>query len=161
MRWSGGIGHACKFAGVVACALVLAACSRQGQPREYGLGATDLWPRRARREFAVNVGDLVHFQEDSAALSGGRKASCATLAHTDRHPSATGARRAAGHVGETFLAQVGVNAARMRTISWQERPVRSVMRHLLDAESPRPDGAEQRRRRPFSRQRSAPSQMRT
>ena len=57
MRWSGGIGHACKFAGVVAFALVLAACSRHGQPREYGLGATDsvASPRRAQG-FCVHCG---------------------------------------------------------------------------------------------------------
>jgi len=142
MRWSGGIGHACKFAGVVACALVLAACSRQ-QPREYGLGATDsVASPGSPQEFAVNVGDLVHFQEDSAALSGEAQGILRNQArwlnqysqytitiqgHADERGTreynlALGARRAMSV--RTFLAQVGVNAARMRTISYgKERPI--------------------------------------
>ena len=142
MRWSGGIGHACKFAGVVACALVLAACSRQ-QPREYGLGATDsVASPGSPQEFAVNVGDLVHFQEDSAALSGEAQGILRNQArwlnqysqytitiqgHADERGTreynlALGARRAMSV--RTFLAQVGINAARMRTISYgKERPI--------------------------------------
>ena len=142
MRWSGGIGHACKFAGVVACALVLAACSRQ-QPREYGLGATDsVASPGSPQEFAVNVGDLVHFQEDSAALSGEAQGILRNQArwlnqysqytitiqgHADERGTreynlALGARRAMSV--RTFLAQVGINASRMRTISYgKERPV--------------------------------------
>ena len=142
MRWSGGIGHACKFAGVVACALVLAACSRQ-QPREYGLGATDsVASPGSPQEFAVNVGDLVHFEEDSAALSGEAQGILRNQArwlnqysqytitiqgHADERGTreynlALGARRAMSV--RTFLAQVGVSAARMRTISYgKERPI--------------------------------------
>lgn len=142
MRWSGGIGHACKFAGVVAFALVLAACSRQ-QPREYGLGATDaVASPGSPQEFAVNVGDLVHFQEDSAALSGEAQGilrnqarwlnqysqyTIAIQGHADERGTreynlALGARRAMSV--RTFLAQVGVSAARMRTISYgKERPI--------------------------------------
>ena len=143
MRWSGGIGRACKFAGVVAFALVLAACSRHGQPREYGLGATDaVASPGSPQEFAVNVGDLVHFQEDSAALSGEAQGILRNQArwlnqysqytitiqgHADERGTreynlALGARRAMSV--RTFLAQVGVNAARMRTISYgKERPI--------------------------------------
>jgi peptidoglycan-associated lipoprotein len=142
MRWSGGIGHACKIAGVVALALVLAACSRQ-QPKEYGLGATDsVASPGSPQEFAVNVGDLVHFQEDSAALSGEAQGILRNQArwlnqypqytitiqgHADERGTreynlALGARRAVSV--RTFLAQVGVSAARMRTISYgKERPI--------------------------------------
>jgi peptidoglycan-associated lipoprotein len=142
MRWSGGIGHACKIAGVVALALVLAACSRQ-QPKEYGLGATDsVASPGSPQEFAVNVGDLVHFQEDSAALSGEAQGILRNQArwlnqypqytitiqgHADERGTreynlALGARRAMSV--RTFLAQVGVSAARMRTISYgKERPI--------------------------------------
>ena len=71
MRWSGGVGHACKVAGVVAIALLMAACARHGEPREYGIGTTgSVAAPGSPQEFAVNVGDLVHFEEDSSALSG-------------------------------------------------------------------------------------------
>lgn len=142
MRWSGGIGYACKIAGVVALALVLAACSRQ-QPKEYGLGATDsVASPGSPQEFAVNVGDLVHFEEDSAALSGEAQGILRNQArwlnqypqytitiqgHADERGTreynlALGARRAMSV--RTFLAQVEVSAARMRTISYgKERPI--------------------------------------
>src|SRR4051794_23822336 len=71
MRWSGGIDRACKFAGVFVVAVLLAACARHGQPREYGIGSTgSVATPGSPQEFAVNVGDLVHFQEDSSALTG-------------------------------------------------------------------------------------------
>ena len=71
MRSSGGVGHACKVAGVVAIALLMAACARHGEPKEYGIGTTgSVAAPGSPQEFAVNVGDLVHFEEDSSALSG-------------------------------------------------------------------------------------------
>ena len=71
MRSSGGIGHVCKFAGVVAIALLMAACGRHGEPKEYGIGTTgSIAAPGSPQEFAVNVGDLVHFEEDSSTLSG-------------------------------------------------------------------------------------------
>src|SRR6185369_200579 len=71
MRSSGGVSHACKVAGVVAIALLMAACARHGEPKEYGIGTTgSLVAPGSPQEFAVNVGDLVHFEEDSSALSG-------------------------------------------------------------------------------------------
>lgn len=71
MRWNGGVGHACKVAGVVAIALLMAACARHGEPKEYGIGTTgSVAAPGSPQEFAVNVGDLVHFEEDSSALSG-------------------------------------------------------------------------------------------
>ena len=71
MRWSGGVNRACKLAGVLAIAFALAACSRQQPQRNMGLGDRRGRPRRGRRRnFAVNVGDVVHFQEDSSDLTG-------------------------------------------------------------------------------------------
>src|SRR5215470_19943276 len=74
MRSSGGINRACAVAGAVAIAFLLAACARHGTPQEYGLGTTgSVATPGSPQEFAVNVGDLVHFEEDSSALSGEAK----------------------------------------------------------------------------------------
>ena len=142
MRWSGGIGRACKFAGVVAIALVLAACSRQGQPKQYGLGGEGPVTPGTERDFAVNVGDVVHFQVDSPALTGEAQGILRNQArwlnqypqytitiqgHADERGTreynlALGARRATSV--RSFLASQGVNASRMRTVSYgKERPV--------------------------------------
>jgi len=143
MRWSGGIDHACKIAGVLLLALVLAACSRHGQPKEYGLGSTgSVASPGSPQEFAVNVGDLVHFQEDSSALTGEAQGILRNQArwlnqysqyaitiegHADERGTreynlALGARRATSV--RSFLANQGVSAARMRTISYgKERPI--------------------------------------
>ena len=41
------------------------------QPKEYGLGGEGpVTCQDTERDFAVNVGDMVHFQEDSSALTG-------------------------------------------------------------------------------------------
>jgi len=143
MRSSGGVGHACKVAGVVAIALLMAACARHGEPREYGIGTTgSVAAPGSPQEFAVNVGDLVHFEEDSSALSGearsilGHQASWLNQypqyrvtieGHADERGTreynlALGARRAMAV--RTFLASQGVNAARIKTISYgKERPI--------------------------------------
>ena len=142
MRWSGGIGRVCKFAGVVAIALVLAACSRQGQPKQYGLGGEGPVTPGTERDFAVNVGDVVHFQVDSPALTGEAQGILRNQArwlnqypqytitiqgHADERGTreynlALGARRATSV--RSFLASQGVTASRMRTVSYgKERPV--------------------------------------
>lgn len=142
MRWSGGIGRACKIAGVVAMALVLAACSRSAQPRQYGLGGEGSAAPGTERDFAVNVGDVVHFAEDSSALSGEAQTILRNQArwlnqypqytitiegHADERGTreynlALGARRATSV--KSFLAQSGVRAARIRTVSYgKERPI--------------------------------------
>ena len=142
MRWSGGVGRACKFVGVVAIALVLAACSRQAQPRQYGLGGEGPVTPGTERDFAVNVGDVVHFAEDSSALSGESQGILRNQArwlnqypqytitiegHADERGTreynlALGARRATAV--KSFLAQTGVNGGRIRTVSYgKERPV--------------------------------------
>jgi peptidoglycan-associated lipoprotein len=142
MRWNGGVGRVCKFAGVVAIALVLAACSRQGQPNQYGLGGVGPATPGTERDFSVNVGDVVHFQVDSASLTGEAQGILRNQArwlnqypqytitiqgHADERGTreynlALGARRATSV--RSFLASQGVNASRMRTVSYgKERPV--------------------------------------
>ena len=142
MRWSGGIGRACKIAGVVALALVLAACSRHGQPKQYGLGGEGPATPGSERDFAVNVGDIVHFQVDSSGLTGEAQGILRNQArwlnqypqytitiqgHADERGTreynlALGARRAAA--ARDYLIARGIAASRVRTISYgKERPV--------------------------------------
>jgi peptidoglycan-associated lipoprotein len=143
MRLSGGVNRACVFAGVVAIAFLLGACSRHAQPREYGLGSTGaLAEPGTPQEFAVNVGDVVHFESDSTSLTGEAQGILRNQArwlnqyaqytitiegHADERGTreyniALGARRATAVKG--FLASQGVNAGRMRTISYgKERPI--------------------------------------
>ena len=142
MRWSEGMGRAGKFAGVVLMALALAACSRQAQPRQYGLGGEGPATPGTERDFAVNVGDVVHFQVDSAQITAeaqnilGNQArwlnqypqyTITIEGHADERGTreynlALGARRAMSV--RSYLASQGVNASRIRTISYgKERPV--------------------------------------
>ena len=142
MRLSGGVNRACKFAGVLAVALVLAACSRQLPPKQYGLGGEGPAEPGTSQDFAVNVGDVVHFTVDSSSLTGEAQGILRNQArwlnqypqytvtiegHADERGTreynlALGARRAIAVKG--FLAQQGVSAARIRTISYgKERPV--------------------------------------
>ena len=142
MRWSGGIDHVCKFAGVLLIAFALAACSRQNPAREYGLGGEGPATPGTERDFAVNVGDVVHFQEDSSDLTGEAPGILRNQArwlnqypqytitvegHADERGTreynlALGARRAAA--AKDYLASRGVPASRMKTISYgKERPV--------------------------------------
>ena len=101
------------------------------------------WPQPGSpQDFAVNVGDLVHFQEDSSALTGEAQGILRNQArwlnqysqytitiqgHADERGTreynlALGARRAMAV--RTFLAQIGVSAARIRTVSYgKERPI--------------------------------------
>jgi peptidoglycan-associated lipoprotein len=142
MRWSVGVNRACRVAGVIALALLIAACARS-QPKEYGIGSTGgVASPGSPQEFAVNVGDLVHFQEDSSALTGEAtnilrnqarwlnqysQYTITIQGHADERGTreynlALGARRAMAV--RTFLAQIGVNASRIRTVSYgKERPI--------------------------------------
>ena len=142
MRLRSGVGYACKFAGVVLIALVFAACSRQGEPKQYGLGGEGPATPGSARDFAVNVGDVVHFQVDSSSLTGEAQSilrnqvmwlnqygqyGVTVEGHADERGTreynlALGARRATAV--KTFLAQNGVNAGRIKTISYgKERPI--------------------------------------
>jgi peptidoglycan-associated lipoprotein len=143
MRSSGGTRQACRLAGVVAIAVLMAACARHGTPQQYGLGSTgSVATPGSPQEFAVNVGDLVHFQEDSSALSGEARSilmnqvrwlnrytqyNVTIEGHADERGTreynlALGARRAMAVKG--FLASNGVVPDRIRTISYgKERPI--------------------------------------
>jgi peptidoglycan-associated lipoprotein len=141
MRSSGRFGYACKIAGVVLVVLALAACSRP-QAKQYGLGGEGPATPGSARDFAVNVGDIVHFQVDSSSLTGEAQNILRSQArwlnqygqygvtiegHADERGTreynlALGAQRATAV--KAFLAQQGVSAGRIRTISYgKERPV--------------------------------------
>jgi peptidoglycan-associated lipoprotein len=142
MRLSGGVNRACGFAGVLAVALILAACARHGQPKEYGVGGEGPATPGTSQDFAVNVGDVVRFQSDSTSLTGEAQGILRNQArwlsqyaqytvtiegHADERGTreyniALGARRAMTVKG--FLAQQGISPGRMRTISYgKERPI--------------------------------------
>ena len=142
MHVSGGVNRVCKIAGVLVIALVLAACSRQQQPKQYGLGGEGPVQPGTSRDFAVNVGEVVRFEVDSASLTGEAQGILRNQArwlnqypqytiliegHADERGTreyniALGARRAT--TVRNFLAQNGINGSRIRTISYgKERPV--------------------------------------
>src|SRR6476659_8416796 len=71
MGLSGGVRRACGIAGVLAVAIVLAACAKsQLPPKEYGVGSVDSAAPGTAQDFTSNVGDLVHFEVDSSSLTG-------------------------------------------------------------------------------------------
>ena len=142
MRWNCGVGRAFMVAGLVGLAIVLAACSRQAQPKQYGLGGEGPATPGSERDFAVNVGDVVRFQVDSSSLTGEAQGILQNQArwlsqypqyrvtiegHADERGTreynlALGARRAIAV--RNFLASQGISAARIKTISYgKERPV--------------------------------------
>jgi peptidoglycan-associated lipoprotein len=142
MGLSGAFRRACTLAGVLAIALVLAACARHAQPQEYGVGSINSAEPGTAQDFAVNVGDIVRFEVDSSALTGEAQNILSKQAvwlnqypqytvtvegHADERGTreyniALGARRATAV--KSFLAQQGVSAPRMRTISYgKERPI--------------------------------------
>ncbi|MGE3529758.1 MAG: peptidoglycan-associated lipoprotein Pal [Methyloceanibacter sp.] len=142
MRWSSLCVRAGKIAGVIALAVVMAACSRQAQPKQYGLGGEGPATPGTERDFAVNVGDVVRFQVDSASLTGEAQGILASQAnwlnqypqyrvtiegHADERGTreynlALGAKRAMAV--RSYLASHGVSASRIKTVSFgKERPV--------------------------------------
>jgi peptidoglycan-associated lipoprotein len=136
------VGHvirAAKFAGFLALALAAAGCANR--QNDLGGGAGRPAPG-SQQDFVVNVGDRVFFENDSSELT---PQSVATLekqaqwlqiynqytftieGHADERGTreyniALGARRA--QTVRDYLASRGVQAQRMRTISYgKERPV--------------------------------------
>jgi peptidoglycan-associated lipoprotein len=128
----------------VAIAAGLAACSQTPKPEEafgaYGKGGPAT--PGSSRDFSVNVGDIVYFSTDSTDLSPEAQQTVANQArwlqkyaqytitiegHADERGTreyniALGARRA--QAVRDFLARNGINASRVRTISYgKERPV--------------------------------------
>jgi peptidoglycan-associated lipoprotein len=142
MRSSSLFRRAGKIAGVVALAILMAACSRQAQPKQYGLGGEGPATPGSERDFAVNVGDVVRFEVDSAALTGEAQGILASQAnwlsqypqyrvtiegHADERGTreynlALGAKRAMAV--RSYLASHGIGANRVKTVSFgKERPV--------------------------------------
>ncbi len=166
MRWSGGVDRACKFAGVLLIAFVLAACSRQSPTKQYGLGGEGPVTPGTERDFAVNVGDVVHFQEDSSVLSGEAHGILRNQArwlnqypqytitiegHADERGTreynlALGARRATAvkSLPRAVGGQRGADPDGVLRQGAADRDLRCAI--LLDRESPRPDHPERPRR---------------
>jgi peptidoglycan-associated lipoprotein len=133
--------RAAKLAGFLALALAAAGCAKPNDPALTGAGGGSA-PPGSQQDFVVNVGDRVFFESDSTELT---PQSIATLekqaqwlqnynqyaftieGHADERGTreyniALGARRA--QTVRDYLASRGVQAQRMRTISYgKERPV--------------------------------------
>ncbi|MGB6907643.1 MAG: peptidoglycan-associated lipoprotein Pal [Methyloceanibacter sp.] len=139
---SSRVNRACRLAGILAVALILAACAKHQQPKEYGVGGEGPITPGTSRDFAVNVGDVIRFQVDSSTVTGEAQGILRNQAvwlnqypqytitiegHADERGTreyniALGARRATAV--RNYLAQLGVSAARIRTISYgKERPI--------------------------------------
>ncbi len=143
MRSSNRFSRACTIAGVLAVAVLLAACSReQLPPKQYGVGGEGPIAPGTSRDFAVNVGDVVRFEVDSSDLTPQAKNilndqsrwlnqypqyTITVEGHADERGTreyniALGARRATSV--RSYLASHGVTSSRLRTISYgKERPI--------------------------------------
>jgi peptidoglycan-associated lipoprotein len=142
------ITHAAKLAFALTAALTLAACSSNkaadgaGGPGGAGLGAAGAATPGSAQDFVVNVGDRVFFETDSSDLTSTATATLDKQAswltqyprysitmegHADERGTreynfALGARRA--QAARDYLASRGINASRIKTISYgKERPV--------------------------------------
>jgi peptidoglycan-associated lipoprotein len=136
--------RAVNLAGVLAAALALGACARNGtvDANNPALANASAATPGSQQDFVVNVGDRVFFESDSSELT---QQSISTLekqavwlrtypqysfiveGHADERGTreyniALGARRA--QAVREYLVSHGVQAQRMRTISYgKERPV--------------------------------------
>jgi peptidoglycan-associated lipoprotein len=142
-RWSWR-REATRIAAAVVVALAIAGCTNTPKPDgEFasGRGNAPATPGSSR-DFAVNVGDIVYFSTDSVDLSTEAQQTLGNQArwlqqyaqytitvegHADERGTreyniALGSKRAAAV--RNYLAQHGINASRIRTISYgKERPV--------------------------------------
>ena len=133
-----------RLSGAILIALLMSACAETPKPEsEIGAnGRTSPATPGSPRDFAVNVGDIVYFSTDSTDLSPEAQQTLANQArwlqqyaqytitiegHADERGTreyniALGAKRAQNV--RTYLAGKGINAARIRTVSFgKERPV--------------------------------------
>ena len=131
-----------RLAAVLAAALAISACANKPEENAQANAAGMATPG-SQQDFVVNVGDRVFFETDSTELTPQSRATLDKQAqwltqyshygqftvegHADERGTreyniALGARRAQSV--RTFLASRGIDAARMRTISYgKERPV--------------------------------------
>ena len=131
-----------RFAVVAVMALAASACSDTPKPESELGGRNSPATPGSARDFAVNVGDIVYFSTDSVDLSPEAQQTLSNQAkwlqqysqytitiegHADERGTreyniALGAKRATAV--RNFLAQRGINAQRIRTVSYgKERPV--------------------------------------
>lgn len=130
-----------RFAAMIVAALAVSACaSQQGDDTQANAGAAAT--PGSQQDFIVNVGDRVFFETDSTELTPQARTTldkqAQWLGNYNRYPFtveghadergtreyniALGARRA--QAVRDYLASRGVDASRMRTISYgKERPV--------------------------------------
>ena len=142
MAASSWLARALQLLAIVVFGAALAACANnENQPSSQLTGNGAVTPG-THRDFSVNVGDIVYFTTDSTDLSPEATVTVQKQAQwLQRYPQYTitieghadergtreynialGARRAT--TVRNFLAQNGVNGARIRTISYgKERPV--------------------------------------
>lgn len=141
LHWKAGFRFA-PFAAALVAALVLSACAaiKDNEPLASAVGGVPA-PGSAQ-DFAVNVGDRVFFDTDSAELTPAARATLDKQAqwlaqysrynftiegHADERGTreyniALGARRA--QAVRDYLVARGIAASRMRTVSYgKERPV--------------------------------------
>jgi peptidoglycan-associated lipoprotein len=132
------IVRSAKFAAVIVAAFAMAGCAKNNDQNLAGGAATP----GSQQDFVVNVGDRVFFETDSSELTDQARAtldkqsqwlsnynrySFTIEGHADERGTreyniALGARRA--ETVRQYLVSRGVNASRMRTISYgKERPV--------------------------------------
>ncbi len=131
-----------KFAALFAAALAISACANKPEDGAQANAAGQATPG-SQQDFVVNVGDRVFFETDSTELTPQARATLDKQAqwlttysqygqftvegHADERGTreyniALGARRA--QTARDYLASRGVQASRMRTISYgKERPV--------------------------------------
>ena len=130
-----------RFAVVLAAALTIAACAKNAEDVQANAAGAAATPG-SQQDFVVNVGDRVFFETDQTDLSSQARATLDNQAqwlsrysqytftiegHADERGTreyniALGARRAQSV--RDYLVSRGINAGRMRTISYgKERPV--------------------------------------
>ena len=126
----------------LAVGLALGACANNPTPEDLAANRNGNAPPGSPRDFAVNAGDLVYFSTDSVDLTPEAQQTVANQArwlskysqytitiegHADERGTreyniALGAKRA--QAVRDFLARNGINAGRIRTVSFgKERPV--------------------------------------
>lgn len=131
-----------RFAAIAAVAALMAACANSQEGANGQFGRDGAVTAGTQRDFSVNVGDLVYFSSDSSDLTPEAQQTLAKQAkwlqqypqftitiegHADERGTreyniSLGSRRA--QTVRNYLGQNGVNAARVRTISFgKERPV--------------------------------------
>lgn len=142
MAASDRIFRAGRVVAIVLAALSVTACANNELQTDAQLGPGGKVAPGTQRDFSVNVGDIVYFSTDSTDLTPEAEQTLQKQArwlqqypqytitiegHADERGTreyniALGARRA--QTVRNFLAQNGVNAQRVRTISFgKERPV--------------------------------------